>query len=301
MKNRKVKKGDDMGLFKKLYLAFVLVFLLVMSFCFNSHAGIMVSPGAFTMQNAGIGKDMDLGIDLIITNSSRVEQVFTARSIVPSQATKWLKGYGEIPDASWFYFPEDKIKIKANGTGKLRMHLKIPAEEKYLNQHWIVFVEVTTLAEEGTMFKMSVRPNYMIETKSEADIKVRPYGALGLVPSMVKAGDVIAGKNRKANFKVYNNDSVSHTYQIASYIPNASSAKQDISVSPGYEWVKEISWVRPTETQIKLNPGEVKDVHLNIRIPEGSNYSDQGWESVVFVEPDKGLSGFVRVLIEGEK
>ncbi len=292
-----------MDLFKKLYLALVLVFLLVMPFCLNSYAGIMVSPGAFTMQNANIGEDMDLGLDLIINNSSSTEQVFTTRSIVPSQAAKeWLKGYGEIPDASWFYFPEDKIKIKANGTGKLRMHLKIPDEEKYLNQRWMVFVEVTSAAEEeGAMFKLSVKPGYMIETKSKAAIKEKPYGILGLAPSIVKAETVVAGKNRKVNFKLYNNDSVSHTYQITPYIPKASSARQDISVSPGYEWVKEISWVRPIQTQIKLNPGEVKDVYLDIRLPEGSKYSDQGWESVVFVEPDKGLSEFVRVLIEGEE
>ena len=103
---------------------------------------------------------------------------------------------------------------------------------------------------------------------------------------------------------IFNNDNVIHTYMITSYIPNAS-AKQDISGTPGYEWIKNTSWVKPSTSwfkpanrMIKINPGKVKKVTLYIQVPEGSRCIDEGWESIVFVEPDQGLTGFVRVLIE---
>ncbi|MEW6095093.1 MAG: hypothetical protein AB1567_01010 [bacterium] len=290
-------------LFKKRAWILALGFLLVMAVSPVSYAGgIRVSPVAFCLQNADIGKELDLGVDLIITNNTSEEQVFMIRSLKPSQAKrKWLKGYSEIPDASWFYFPEDKIKIEPNGEGKLRMHLKIPDEEKYLNQHWMVYVEVTPEAKKGQMFKIGIKPNYMIETKVNADVKERSYGILGLAPSTSKAQNIIPGRRKKASFKIYNNDNIAHTYTISSYIPKSSSAKQDIRGTPGYEWVKNANWVKPAKRKIKLNAGGTKTVRLNVLVPKYARCGDEGWESIVMIEPDEGLSGFVRVLIEPKK
>ena len=261
--------------------------------------GIKVSPAAFCLQNAEVGKDLDLGLDLIITNNSDNEETFLVRSLKPSQAVeKWVKGYSEIPDAGWFYFNENEIKIGPNSDGKLRMHLKVPDEEKYYNQHWMVYVEVATQAQEGKMFLMAIKPDYMIETQSKIDVKEKPYGILGLVPGVVKAEKVIPGKAKKVSFRIYNNDQTAHTYEILSYIPEASSAKQDISVTAGYEWINKDLWVMPREAKIKLKPGQAKDITVNILVPKGSECSDVGWESIVLVKPDKGLEGFVRILIE---
>ncbi len=265
--------------------------------------GIKVSPGAFCLQGIDAGVDQDLGIDLTIYNISDEEQVFVVRSLKPSEATeKWLRGYTEIPDANWFYFNENRITIGPNAQGKLRMHLKIPDEEKYLNQHWIVYVRVTT--EETKMFKAALIPCYMIETEPERDIKEKPYGILSLVPSIVKIEEVIPGEKRTATFKIYNNDEVEHTYTLTPYIP-LSKDKLDISLSPGYEWAKDKNWVKLAknwwelgEKQIKLKPGEVKDVTIEVSIPEGSQPRNNGWENIILVEPDEGLTGFVRVWME---
>lgn len=262
-------------------------------------AGLKVSPGAFCLQNAEIGKDLDLGIDMVITNKDDEEKVFVVKTLKPSEVTdKWIKGYSEIPDVSWFYFNENEIKIGPNSEGKLRMHLKVPDEEKYYNQHWLVYAEVTTKAGKEEMFKTAVKPSYMIETKANPDVKGKPYGILGLVPGAVKAEKVIPGKTKKVSFRIYNNDQTAHTYEFISYIPEASSAKQDISVTAGYEWINKDRWVMPSARKLKLNPGQMKNITLNILIPKGSECSDVGWESTVLVKPDKGLEGFVRVLIE---
>jgi len=287
---------------------FTVVWFFIMAPTFHASfaQGLKISPGAFCLQNADIGKDLDLGIDLIITNDSADEQTYIIRPLLPSQArTSWMKGYNEIPDTSWFYLLDNKISIPAHSEGKLRMHLNIPDRECYYNQHWMVYVEITTEADKGQMFRVGLKPNYMIETKAKEDIKEKPYGILGIIPSTVKAQDVITGKRKKVNFKIYNNDNVTHTYLINPYIPKTTSAKQDISGTPGYEWIKEtswikpaISWFKPSTRVIEIKPGKVKKITLSIDVPKGSSCIDEGWESIVFVEPDQGLSGFVRILVE---
>lgn len=264
--------------------------------------GIRVSPGAFCLQGIDVGTDTDLGIDLVITNLGSDEEIFTVKPLRPSQAKeRWLKGYSEIPDPTWLYFKEDKIVIGPNGEGRLRMHLKIPDEERYLNQHWMVYLEVTTETRKGEMFRVGIKPNYMIETRSKENIKERPYGLLGLAPSTLRVTGVVPGKKRWAYFRIYNNDKFDHTYTLSSYIPKKSSEKQDISISPGYEWVGDTDWIRPSRTRITLLAGEVKYVDLDVVVPEGAKYQDLGWEAIVLIEPDEGLSGFVRVLITGEE
>jgi len=203
-----------------------------------------------------------------------------------------------MPDPSWLYFDTNELKIGPGQEAKVRMNLRVPDKAEYYNQHWVVYAEVTTKAGEKEMFKAAVRPIYMIETQAKADIKEKPYGILGLVPGTLEVQDVVPGKKKKVTFRIYNNDSVIHTYGIASYIPGLSSAKLDINLTAGYEWIKKERWVSPVERKIKLKPGEIKDITLKVVIPKGSKCADEGWESIVMVKPDKGLEGFVRVLIE---
>ena len=262
-------------------------------------AALKVSPGAFCLQNAEIGENLDLGIDMVVTNKDDEEKVFVIKTLKASEATnEWVKGYTEMPDPSWLYFDTNELKIGPGQEAKIRMNLKVPDKAEYYNQHWIVYAEVTTKAGGKEMFRAAVKPCYMIETQANADIKGRPYGELGLVPSTVTAAVVAPGTEKKESFSIYNNDKVKHIYTLASYIPGLLSANLDINVTAGYEWIKKESWVNPVERTVELEPGEEKEVTLKVLIPKGSKCGDEGWEAIVMVKPDKGLEGFVRVLIE---
>ena len=79
---------------KKIYMYIVYIvfwFTIIITISTVIFAqGLKISPGAFCMQNAEIGKDLDLGIDLIITNDSADEKTYIIRPILPSQArTSW--------------------------------------------------------------------------------------------------------------------------------------------------------------------------------------------------------------------
>ena len=64
-----------------------IIFLLscLSSFCLYAE-GIKVSPGAFCAQSIDIGKDIDLGVSLIIHNDGDESKVFSITSLKPSQA-----------------------------------------------------------------------------------------------------------------------------------------------------------------------------------------------------------------------
>ncbi len=275
--------------------AAILIFSMSMKI---AQAGVRVSPGAFCVQHVKLGEELKL-IDMVITNESDQEKRFTMKVLKPSEAVdNWVKGYNEIPDTSWFYLAQDTVTISPYTETKIPLYIKIPKEEKYYNQHWMVYVEVTAEEEGALVFRAAVAPNYMIETQAKRDIGEIPYGTLAVSPTIVLADKVIPGKSKQVTFKLYNNDSVEHIYTLTSYIPQASIEKQDISVSAGYEFIKDSSWVKPVKHKIKLKPMEIKEIILSVRIPKGFEPMDKGWESIILIEPDRGLAGFVRVLVE---
>ncbi|CAN2044980.1 Secreted protein [Candidatus Magnetomoraceae bacterium gMMP-1] len=281
---------------KKLLL-FNLFFCLYL--CANSNAGMLnISPGSFCLEKIDIGVDENLGIDLVVSTKDSNHNVFLVRTDTPF-AKNVLKGYIPIPDASWLYFSNDRLTLDKNGVGKARMFFKIPNEEKYLNQHWIVETKVKPAPVGGDLFLMQLTATYMIETRASADVKERPYGILGIVPSRVNVKNIIPEKVKQAAFKIYNNDKIAHTYSLSThtFMP-ALKKKLSISIAPGYEWVRDTNWVKPVNEKITVKPGGIKQADLNIKIPKNVEYEDEGWEAIVMVEPDNGRAGFVRVLME---
>ncbi|MBN2057272.1 MAG: hypothetical protein JW782_00550 [Candidatus Saganbacteria bacterium] len=276
-----------------------LVALMVISCALPAFgAGIRVAPGAFCMQDAQPGDDVDLGIDLVVYNDSPEEVEFTLNPIRASRAKRtWLHGYADIPNPEWLYFSKDKIKVAAYGEGRTRIHLNIPDNEMYYNQHWMVYVNVAGAPKNSQLFNIAIKPNYMIETKAKADTEAEPYGKLGLVPSVLNADEAGQGREEKVTFTVFNRDKIARTFKISSYIPQGSEQKQDINVTPGYEWIGKEDWIKPAVTEIEVLPREKAAVELKVKLPYNAATEAKGWEGIVMVEPSEGLLNFVRVRI----
>src|SRR3989339_17514 len=260
-------------------------------------SGIRVSPGAFCAQNIDIGRDLDLGVDLTIDNNSDSRQSFCVSPIKPSQAkASWLKGYSEIPDPNWLYFSDSRIEVEPRSSGRVRMKLKIPNDKKYLNQRWIVFVNIANEIKNGEMLGVSIKPNYMFETRSDK-INVRPAGIIGFNPSNINVA-ASPGKSQTVSFTLFNNDKKNHSFKIVSFLPSAASSNQEINLSPGYEWSESKEWLKPLNNTVKIGAGQKKEIGLKITIPGHIVTSTKGWESLVFIESDSGECGFIRVLVD---
>ena len=288
----KVPKRIHMRVLTRLLFYGIILFIGMVSYSFSA----TITPASFCIEKFDIGQNTDLGIDFVISDVQNIGPINLKSKEVPHD--RILKGYQPIPDPSWFYFLTSQIVPDKNGFAKARMFLRVPKEEQYYNQHWMV--AVTANPPRVGMFSLALTGFYMIETTSKTNIKTKPYGLLGLVPSRLTINQMIPEKIKHASFKIYNNDQILHTYQLSVHTFGVSLYKAlRISQAPGYEWIKQSNWIKPRDNKVIVKSGEVKEVLLDIQIPKGVSYSDEGWEGILMVTSTEsnGPSGFIRILI----
>ena len=281
---------------KSVLVLAVLVLLLLWSV--KMAFALMVSPGAFSAQNVEPGKDKDVGVDLIITNDTDEEREFSIKVVQPRPArNEALKRYSNLPNLEWFSLEKTNITVPARGQGKSRIFIKVPGEEKYFNQQWVVSCMVEYIGQKG-MFQEAVATRYMIETKAKAEPGERPYGNTGIAPSVVKIKKEEVRLKEKPGFKIYNNTAAPHTYTIKSFVPKKELGKLAINVTPGLAWAKKTSWIKPTAKRIKVAAGGIGEVRLKVKVPQKALGGETGVEALIFVDSDTGERRFVRVQVE---
>jgi len=275
---------------KKLCLLF-----FVCCFIKTGHAAT-ISPASFCLENFDIGMNMYLGIDLSLSNVSNQGPIDL--NVRKPERSRLLKGYEPIPDAKWFYFLNPQIVPGKDGCAKARMFLKVPNDQQYLNQHWIVHVAASP--PKVGLFSMDLVGFYMIETRASDKISKPPYGPLGVVPSRLHLTHMVFGKNKTGQFWIYNNENKPQTYSISvkTYQPSMYS-KLQISQASGFEWIKDVKWIKLSTSQVSINGKSKKELHLQAKIPKGHQYQNEGWEAIIMVESIQkaGPAGFLRLLL----
>lgn len=273
--------------------------LLFFIFCFvhSGHAAT-ISPASFCLEKFDIGMNTDLGIELVLSDVSNLGPIDL--NVRKPKRTRLLKGYEPIPDASWFYFLNPQIVPGKDGRAKARMFLKVPHDQKYLNQHWIVHVAASP--PKVGLFSMNLVGIYMIETRASARINVPPYGPLGVVPSRLHLKKMVSGKKKSGLFVVYNNEKKPQTFNISVQTCQPSIyTNLQISQAPGFEWIKDVKWVNLSHSKLSINGKSKKEMHVQVNIPKGHHYKGEGWEAIIMVESINkgGPAGFLRLLLSG--
>ena len=268
----------------------------VMLFAVNGFS-LGVSPAVICISGLEIGEDKDTGVDYTITNEAENEQEFTLEIIAPIMPSdESLKGYSKLPDLAWLYVEKKTLLIPGKSSGTSRIRVKIPREEKYYNQHWAASCHIK---QKGIGFiNVAVAPFIMIETKIKDETSERPYGEFGLSPGIIGV-KFEESENKNTNMKIYNNGLKDSVYKIKSFVPDISNDNAKISPTDGFEWAKDIKWIKIPSDNLKIKGGEYKEVRINIdcprdlKIPEGR----KGIEAMIFVESENMQKRFVRVLI----
>jgi len=282
----------------QLILFLSLVFLLACSGIMSNAYALRVSPGAFCAQNVEIGKETDTGVDLTIDNETDQERDFSIKVVAAKPAvTESLKGYTPLPDLSWLRLDKNYLVVPAKGQAKTRLYISIPNEEKYLNQQWVVSCLVEYVVQKG-LFQEAVMTRYMFETRPKKDITEKPYGELAVSPSVVKVKKDAMNTKEGVSFKIYNNTAQEHTYTISASVPKEETGKLSINVTRGLSWVKDASWINPKTKTIKLAPGGISEIGLNVNVPKSELEGDKGVESLIFIDSDSGQRRFIRVQVE---
>jgi hypothetical protein len=270
---------------------FITILLILFCFVKTNHAAT-ISPASFCLEKFDIGMNTDLGIDLVLSNVSNLGPIdLVVRK--PDQ-NRILKGYQPIPDASWFYFLNPQIVPGKDGSAKARMFFKVPNDQKYLNQHWVVHVAASP--PKVGIFSMDLVGIYMIETRASANIKIPPYGPLGVVPSRLH---MVSGNNKSGKFVIYNNEQKPQTYNISVKTFDTSLyTKLQISQAPGFEWIKDEKWISLSSEKITIKKQSSKELGVEVNIPKGQKYANEGWEAIIMVESiQNGPAGFLRLLL----
>ncbi len=269
--------------------------------------GLSVQPGGILIQHVKLDETYNFyeksGIALIVENKDTLPHTYIINTFKPSQVgnKKWLTGYLEIPEPSWFFFEKNEVTVEPKSKQKVKMYLKVPKEEKYYNQHWTVSLGVTGKPEKGQMLALAVYPRYQIETETKTGLKEKPAGLIGFEPGTLIFENLALGKKEKNKIIVYNNDNKPHKYRITPKIIEVDTTKEQIFNTPGYRWIPNIKWIRPCKRKLKINSDESKEITITVNIPKKQKYYLKKWEAIIFIEPDEGPSGFVRVQIEPNK
>lgn len=268
--------------------------------------GLSVAPGGLLIQYVKLGETYDLyqksGIALIIENKDTSPHIYKLTALKPSEAgnKKWLKGYAQIPDPSWFWLENNEVLVEPQSKQEVKMFLKIPDEDKYYNQRWTVSLEVTGKPEAGSMLALAVYPRYQIETESKAGLKEKPDGLIGFEPSVLVFKDLALGKKQESKIIIYNNDSQSRRFNITPKIITVDPAREQIVASPGYSWLPNIKWLKADLKKMEIKPDESRELNITVNIPRRKEYYQRKYEALIFAESEEGLSGFARVQVQTE-
>jgi hypothetical protein len=266
---------------------------------------VSVRPRTLLIQEVPLGElygvNEHSGIRLSIHNKRSEPQTYILSACKPSSVgLEWPEGYLQMPDPDWLQFETEEISIHAGAVGYADIRLRIPDQENYYNQKWVVAIGVKS--KPGQIDVVPVYTHMQIETQSKRDIRERPAGLVGLEPGAILLKDVSLGYSRDVTqVTIYNNDEREHTYAIVPMDQRSKSADRQITSSPTYSWIPEPSWIIPAQTEVKIKAGECLAVSLSLVIPEESMHYDRKWEGVLFVKPHKGSGNFLRIQIETQK
>lgn len=264
--------------------------------------GLSVMPATYLFSNLPIGERIELKVPLKIKNKSDKTQTYILSTHRAEELQRLpVEGYQQIPNPDWLEFEENEMMLEPNQISSVKMFVEVPNEKRYYNQHWQIDLAVTMKPRPGERLTLAAYPRYFIETESRDDLVEIPAGAIGLIPSNVILKDIpLCLTGKVAEVKIYNNDNITHSYQISSEVPSPDS-KRKIPLSFGYRWMPDPKWVVPNKSKVEISPGRGKIIFLGLNIPRKSDYLGRRWEGTLFIRPDEGLPGFVRVQVTTAK
>ncbi len=260
-------------------------------------ASLKVSPARFIVHDVQPGVQYDIyketGLRITIFNEDDAERAWLLSVHRPSERGTWERGYAEIPDASWCWFDQSEITVPPKGIAYAHLFLRVPEEEKFLNQRWVATLGIDGKPGAGGI-ALAADIRMQIETKSAADVKQEPDGPLGTVPSILQLEGTAPGAIEKRAVTLYNNDTKAHTYAISPLFSDPAIEKS-VYLTHSFEAQPDPKWMVYPE-KISIAPGHTGTLDLEVRVPNDA-LAGKKWESVLLIQPEEGRAGFVRVQI----
>ena len=270
----------------------------------EARVGLTVQPGGMLIQHVTPGEVYDLaehsGIRLKVSNQGPEAVTYQLSSHQPSQVGngKWLEGYAEIPDPSWFVFEPEVLTVEAGGEGHANMYLSVPDGAEHLNQHWVVSLGVRGQAQPGEALALAVYPRYQIETEARMDEETIPSGSLGLKPSVLRYSDISLSSVQERQITLHNDSAASHQYALSVKTVPVDASRERIVPSPGYAWFPDVTWVSIEQKAFVIEAKGSRVVNVSVNASDAPAFAGKNWEALLWVAPDEGEPRFARIQIE---
>ena len=270
--------------------------------------GLTVQPGGLLIREVVPGETYDLkaksGVGLTVSNQDGRPHTYVLSTHRPSEIgnRRVPVGYSDIVDPSWFWFEKGEITVPPQSSSEVKMYLRVPAEAQYRNQHWSVSVGVVGKPGQSEVLTLAAFPRFEIETASatRAELRRRPAGAMPVCPSKVVLPEVVPGTRRNSSFILSNSDTRRHRYEIIALSNGEDSPGCHIFGTGGYAWLPEARWVR-VGSRVQLGKWGYTTIPFRITLPPDTAPPAGGWELILLVKRDDGVSNFVRVFLDPAK
>jgi hypothetical protein len=295
--------GERFSLRKVGCIALLATILLLLGSDAGVAMGLSVEPGGLLLQRIKPGERYDLeamgGLRLKISNQSPKQRVYQISVATPVQLgiTGWTAGYSPIPDPGWFAVEPAEIEVPPEGENHARMFINIPADPRYYNQHWVVAVAVQEKPGAGEVLALALKPVYYLETESRAETSPRPYGSLGIVPTVLQCSQTVSpGRQPEApcgELKIYNGDSRPLTLTISAETPSVLAGAHKVDPSPEYSWLAKPESVQLSVNHFILQPKESRAI--SVRVASAPDAPLLKRECLLWVRSDEGPAGFARL------
>jgi hypothetical protein len=256
-------------------------------------AGLRTQVGEAVIENLQIGQSYSLkelaNLNLIVM-STEDEEVDLQMDVLPPEPVELRLEAEVIPDISWVTLTPDFFTLSAGGQAEAEIRLAIPDDPSYLGRKFQFTIWSHTIPRGGGMFLaygLKTRIIFTIdpEPPSGADAGTAEAASVefALVPEEIhlervtpgEVFDVAAEDGR--SLEITNHGSEPQTLQLRSRKVHGSLA----TLTPGYRDAPDASFLRFSEDEITVAPGETRTVKLFVEFPPDRKYSGHQYMFVI--------------------
>jgi hypothetical protein len=269
--------------------------------------GLSTPLGEVVIENLQVGQTYSLKdlahLSMHVTNNN--EQSVDLRMDILAPAESELKqAAAPIPDISWLQLDQQLFSVDPGGLATTDMYLTIPDEDVYLGGKYQVMIWSHTVARPGQGMSLAygLKSRIIFTIDAVRADETEGWSATGadagfaMGPSEITLTDVQPGdvwdvaEQSGVVLTITNPGTEARTFILTSFHP----ADGDAGLAGGFEPTPDPSFLSFSESEFTLQPGDDKDVHLFVNIPDKPGHTGRSYLFMIKAETgDKNVTGGV--------
>jgi len=216
----------------------------------------------------------------VLTNKGAFPVVGSLTVIVPVKGML-IKGYENIPDASWIELGENRISLNPGEAISVDIIITVPDEEQYYNKRYQAGIEATARdvggnIAAGLVSKVCITTVMSKEQAAKVERKKAILANLNYqtLPSKFVLRGVKPGKEYEIgetfgkSFKIVNMNDATYTFRMESM----NSETSGLPLERGCENTPDVGWLWFEKSEIKISDNTIRKAKIFLKIPKRKEY-----------------------------